>query len=115
VVRSWTQKAGYSDDGHEQVPSLDADLFDVVAGGRPGKRGSAWSGGGGALGFDKVPASVVVDPTAAKQQQGCVRERSWNSDSDSDVFAVPEFPQPPPPKKARPAPAPAPAPTFWCF
>ncbi|CAD6335405.1 unnamed protein product [Miscanthus lutarioriparius] len=88
---SAASKAGYSDDGHEQVPSLDADLFDVVAGGRPGKRGGAWSGGG-PLCFDKVPASVVVLPTAAKQQQGCVRERSWNSDSDSDVFAVPEFP-----------------------
>lgn len=114
MVRSWKQKAGYSDGGHEQVPSLDADLFDVVAGGRPRKRGGAWSGAG-ALGFDKVPASVVVVPTAAKQQQqqACVRERSWNSDSDSDLFAVPEFPQPPPAKKARPAPAPAP--TFWCF
>lgn len=113
---SAASKAGYSDGGHEQVPSLDADLFDVVAGGRPGKRGGAWSGAG-ALGFDKVPASVVVVPTAAKQQQqqqqACVRERSWNSDSDSDLFAVPEFPQPPPAKKARPAPAPAP--TFWCF
>jgi hypothetical protein len=107
------QKADSCDDGHEQVPSLDADLFDVVAGaGWPGKRGSAWSGVG-ALGFDKVPASVVVVPTAAKQQQGCVRERTWDSDSDSDVFAVPELPQPPQAKKARPAPAPAP--TFWCF
>ncbi|XP_020393259.1 B-box zinc finger protein 20 [Zea mays] len=110
---SAASKADSCDDGHEQVPSLDADLFDVVAGaGWPGKRGSAWSGVG-ALGFDKVPASVVVVPTAAKQQQGCVRERTWDSDSDSDVFAVPELPQPPQAKKARPAPAPAP--TFWCF
>nr|ACG40191.1 salt tolerance-like protein [Zea mays] len=91
-------KTGYSD-GHDQVPSVDADLFDVVASGRPGKRV-----GGAALGFDKAPASVVVVPT-----QGCVTERTWNS--DSDVFAVPELPQPPPAKKARPAPAP----TFWCF
>ncbi|KAG0516150.1 hypothetical protein BDA96_10G338000 [Sorghum bicolor] len=103
-----SQKAsGYSDDGHEQVPSLDADLFDVVAGGRPGKRGGVWSTGAGALGFDKAtPASVVAVPT-----QGFVREMSWNSDSDSDVFAVPEFPHPPPAKKAQPAPAS----TFWCF
>ncbi|XP_066382662.1 B-box zinc finger protein 20-like [Miscanthus floridulus] len=103
---SAASKAGYNDDGHEQVPSLDADLFDVVAGGRPGKRGGAWSGAG-ALGFDKVPAaSVVVVPT-----QGSVRASNWNSDSDSDVFAVPEFPQPPPAKRARPPPPP----TFWCF
>ncbi|KAG2608487.1 B-box zinc finger protein 20-like [Panicum virgatum] len=90
-------------DEHEQVPSLDADLFDVIAG-RPGKRG--------VLGLDKVPAAAAASiavPTAAKQQ-GRVRERHWNCDSDSDVFAVPEISQPPPAKKARP-----PAPTFWCF
>ncbi|OEL25949.1 B-box zinc finger protein 20 [Dichanthelium oligosanthes] len=93
-------------DEHEQVPSLDADLFDVVAG-RPGKRG-AWYGG--ALGIDKVPAAAsIAVPTAAKQQ-GRVRERQWDFDSDSDAFAVPEISQQPRAKMARPE-----APSFWCF
>ena len=90
---SWKQEEARRDE-HEQVPSLDADLFDVIAG-RPGKRG--------VLGLDKVPAAAAASiavPTAAKQQ-GRVRERHWNC--DSDVFAVPEISQPPP------------APTFWCF
>ena len=99
---SWKQEEARRDE-HEQVPSLDADLFDVVAG-RPGKRG-AWYGG--AMGLEKVPAAAaaaasIAVPTAAKQQ-GRVRERHWSCDSDSDVFAVPEISQPPP------------APTFWCF
>ncbi|TKW23403.1 hypothetical protein SEVIR_4G289800v4 [Setaria viridis] len=85
-------------DEHEQVPSLDADLFDVVAG-RPGKRG-AWYGGG-ALGLEKVSAASIAVPTAAKQQ-GRVRERHWSCDSDSDVFAVPEISPQPLAKKARP-------------
>ncbi|KAJ1261010.1 hypothetical protein BS78_10G275500 [Paspalum vaginatum] len=93
---------------HEQVPSLDADLFDVVAGRPAGKRG-AWSGG--ALGFDKAPASVAV-PTAAAKQHVRVREEYWNCDSDSDAFAVPEISRPPPAKKARPPAAPS---SFWCF
>lgn len=92
---------------HERVPSLDADLFDVVAG-RPGKRG-AWPAAGALMGFEKVPASIAV-PTMAKPQ-GPMREERWNCDSDSDVFAVPEISRPPPAKKARP---PAP-PSFWCF
>ncbi|XP_062229818.1 B-box zinc finger protein 20-like [Phragmites australis] len=80
-------------DEHEQVPSLDADIFDVVAG-RPGKH-SAWPG---ALGLEKVPAAMAAP--AGKQQ----RERYWNS----DVFAVPEI-SPPAAKKARPSSS------FWCF
>ncbi|XP_002462312.2 uncharacterized protein LOC8056197 [Sorghum bicolor] len=44
------------------------------------------SGSVGALGFDKAPASVVAVPT-----QGFVREMSWNSDSDSDVFVRERF------------------------
>ncbi|PAN22392.1 hypothetical protein PAHAL_4G016600 [Panicum hallii] len=93
-------------DEHEQVPSLDADLFDVIAG-RQGKRGALY---GGAMGLEKVPAAAsIAVPTAAKQQ-GRVRERHWSCDSDSDVFAVPEISLQPPAKKARP-----PAPTFWCF
>jgi hypothetical protein len=91
-------------DEHEQVPSLDADLFDVVAG-RSGKRGAWYSGG--APGLEKVAASIAV-PTAAKQQ-GRVRERHWSC--DSDVFAVPEISQQPPAKKAR---LPATS-SFWCF
>ncbi|CAL5050139.1 unnamed protein product [Urochloa decumbens] len=105
------EKAGGCDYEHEEVPCLDSDLFDVVAG-RPGKRGGGgWYGGETKAAAD---ASVAV-PTAAaakQQQQGRVRERHyWNCDSDSDVFAVPEIAQQPPAKKARP-----PQPTsFWCF
>ncbi|CAN6206699.1 unnamed protein product [Urochloa humidicola] len=105
--------------GCEEVPCLDADLFDVVAGRPAGKRGGAWYGAGGAmLGLETTvaaDASIAV-PTAAgkQQQQGRVRERDyWNCDSDSDIFAVPEIAQQPPPaKKARPPPA---TPSFWCF
>nr|CAB3468992.1 unnamed protein product [Digitaria exilis] len=105
-------------DEYEQVPSLDADLFDVVAG-RPAKGGGgAWYGAGGVLGMDKqaapVAASIIAVPTAKQQQQqhqaGRVRERQWDCDSDSDLFAVPEF-SPPAAKKARPTVAPS----FWCF
>nr|CAB3471419.1 unnamed protein product [Digitaria exilis] len=104
-------------DEYEQVPSLDADLFDVVAG-RPAKGGGgAWYGGGGVLGMDKqaapVAASIIAVPTAKQQQHqaGRVRERQWDCDSDSDLFAVPEF-SPPAAKKARPTVAPS---SFWCF
>ncbi|KAL6873609.1 hypothetical protein ACP4OV_013691 [Aristida adscensionis] len=94
--------AAAAKDEHEQVPSMDADLFDVVAG-RPEKRGEwapAWVG---ALGFEEAPA-------AAPKQQGRVRQRHWSSDSDSDAFAVPEIAPPPPPaKRARPATS------YWCF
>lgn len=88
----------------EQVPFLDADLFDVVAG-RPEKR-SAW-----APHVPQTPAPAwgleeVAAPAAAKAKQGHVRER-YRSDSDSDTFAVPEI-SPPPAKRARPS-------TFWCF
>ncbi|CAN6162734.1 unnamed protein product [Urochloa humidicola] len=116
LIAGKQQHKGGCGEENEEVPCLDADLFDVVAG-RPGKRGGgAWYGG--ALGLEtKVPddASMAV-PTAAagKQQQGRVRDRHyWAScDSDSDVFAVPEIAhQPPPAKKARPPPATS----FWCF
>ncbi|KAL6603302.1 hypothetical protein ACP70R_043663 [Stipagrostis hirtigluma subsp. patula] len=104
---SWTQKAGR--DEHERVPSMDADLFDVVAG-RPEKRDSLWTPAwAGALGLDEVSTALAA-PTAAKaaaKQQGRARERYWNSESDSDVFAVPEI-SPPPAKRARP-------PSFWGF
>lgn len=94
----------------DEVPFLDADLFDVVAAGaRPEKRGGAW---------DQAPhvpqpawaslEEVVPAPKAkAKQQQGRVREW-YHSDSDSDVFAVPEISPTPPAKRARPSP-------FWCL
>ncbi|WVZ78537.1 hypothetical protein U9M48_026232 [Paspalum notatum var. saurae] len=90
---------------HEQVPSLDADLFDVVAGRLAGKRA--------ALGFGKAPVASVAVPTAAAAKQHVrVREEYWNCDSDSDAFAVPEISRPPPAKKARPPAAPS---SFWCF
>ncbi|CAN6192763.1 unnamed protein product [Urochloa humidicola] len=118
LIAGKQQHKGGCGEENEEVPCLDADLFDVVAG-RPGKRGSgAWYGGGGGdLDLEtKVPddASMAVPMAAAKQQHGRVRERHyWTScDSDSDVFAVPEIAQQPPPaKKARPAPATS----FWCF
>uniref|UniRef100_A0ACD5ZF70 Uncharacterized protein n=1 Tax=Avena sativa TaxID=4498 RepID=A0ACD5ZF70_AVESA len=96
----------------EQVPFLDADLFDVVAGGRPGKRGGAWAPhvpqtpAPPAWGLDEVPFSMVA-PAPAKAKQGHVREW-YHSDSDSDVFAVPEISPPPPSKRARPS-------SFWCL
>ncbi|CAL5040462.1 unnamed protein product [Urochloa decumbens] len=109
-----SEKAGGCDYEHEEVPCLDADLFDVVAGRPGGKRGGgAWYGGETKAAAD---ASIAV-PTAAaaakqQQQQGRVRERHyWNCDSDSDVFAVPEIAQQPPAKKARPPQATS----FWCF
>lgn len=91
----------------EQVPFLDADLFDVVAAGRPGKRGGAWAPhvpqtpAPPAWGLDEVPFSMVA-PATAKAKQGHAREW-YHSDSDSDVFAVPEISPPPPSKRARPS------------
>ncbi|XP_047074406.1 B-box zinc finger protein 20-like [Lolium rigidum] len=97
----------------EQVPFLDADLFDVVSGGRPGKRGAAWAPhvpqtpAPPAWGFEEVPFTMVAPPTA-KAKQGHVKDW-YHSDSDSDVFAVPEISPPPPPaKRARPS-------SFWCL
>ncbi|KAE8767691.1 B-box zinc finger protein 20-like [Hordeum vulgare] len=85
----------------EQVPFLDADLFDVIAAERPGKRG-AWAPHvphtpAPAWGLEEVPA-------AARAKQGHARE--WYH-SDSDVFAVPEI-STPPAKRARPS-------SFWCM
>ncbi|XP_062179178.1 B-box zinc finger protein 20-like [Phragmites australis] len=89
---------------HEQVPSMDANLFDAVAA-WPEKR-DAWAG---ALGLEEVPAAMPASAAAKAAKQGRVRERYWNSDSDSDVFAVPEISPPAPPtKRARPS-------SFWCF
>ncbi|KAM0877526.1 hypothetical protein ACQ4PT_035420 [Festuca glaucescens] len=97
----------------EQVPFLDADLFDVVSGGRLGKRGGAWAPhvpqtpAPPAWGFEEVPFSIVA-PATAKAKQGHVKDW-YHSDSDSDVFAVPEISPPPPPaKRARPS-------SFWCL
>lgn len=91
------------------MPFLNADLFDVVAAERPGKRG-AWAphvphATAPAWGLEEVPASMVA-PAAAKAKQGHVREW-YQSDSDSDVFAVPEITSPPA-KRARPS-------SFWCL
>ncbi|CAM0909844.1 unnamed protein product [Alopecurus aequalis] len=94
----------------EQVPFLDATLFDVVAGGRPGKRGGAWApqvpqtSALPAWGLEEVSFSMMA-PATAKAKQGHVREW-YHSDSDSDVFAVPEISPPPPSKRARPS-------SFW--
>ncbi|GJN39336.1 hypothetical protein PR202_gb28447 [Eleusine coracana subsp. coracana] len=91
----------------EQVPSMDADLFDVVAG-RQQKRG-AWT-------VEEVPTTNMAVPAmaaAAKQDHRVIRGDTtsyWNTniiDNDSDVFAVPEI-TPPPAKKARPS-------SYWCF
>jgi hypothetical protein len=96
----------------EQVPFLDADLFDVVAGGRQGKRGAAWAPhvpqtpAPPAWGFEEVPFSMVA-PATAKAKQGHARDW-YHSDSDSDVFAVPEISPPPSAKRARPS-------SFWCL
>ncbi|KAF7102958.1 hypothetical protein CFC21_104006 [Triticum aestivum] len=94
----------------EQVPFLDADLFDVVAAERPGKRG-AWAPHVPhtpvpAWGLQEFPAALVAPAAAAKAKQGHVREW-YHSDSDSDVFAVPEITSPPA-KRARPS-------SFWCL
>ncbi|KAF7097024.1 hypothetical protein CFC21_098890 [Triticum aestivum] len=94
----------------EQVPFLDADLFDVVAAERPGKRG-AWAPHvphtpAPAWGLEEFPAAMVAPAAAAKAKQGHVREW-YHSDSDSDVFAVPEITSPPA-KRARPS-------SFWCL
>ncbi|TVU07601.1 hypothetical protein EJB05_40965 [Eragrostis curvula] len=97
-----THKAGR--DELEHVPSMDADLFDVVAGKRAAWGPSSWTGGAD-LGFEEVPTIAAM--AAQTNKQGRVRETYWNSDNDSDVFAVPEL-TPPPAKKARPA-------SFWCF
>ncbi|GJM97457.1 hypothetical protein PR202_ga14386 [Eleusine coracana subsp. coracana] len=99
-----TQKPGRE----EQVPSMDADLFDVVAG-RQQKRG-AWT-------VEEVPTTNMAVPAmaaAAKQDHRVIRGDTtsyWTNtsiiDNDSDVFAVPEI-TPPPAKKARPS-------SYWCF
>ena len=93
------------------MPFLDADLFDVVGGGRPEKRGGAWAPHvpqTPAWGLEEVSFSTMT-PATANAKQGHVRDW-YHSDSDSDVFAVPEISPPPPPpaKRARP-------PSFWCL
>ncbi|KAF7097023.1 hypothetical protein CFC21_098890 [Triticum aestivum] len=103
---TWQKQKGRD----EQVPFLDADLFDVVAAERPGKRG-AWAPHvphtpAPAWGLEEFPAAMVAPAAAAKAKQGHVREW-YHSDSDSDVFAVPEITSPPA-KRARPS-------SFWCL
>jgi hypothetical protein len=113
--RKLKQKPGGRD---EHVPSMDADLFDVVGAAGLSEKPGAWgpsSWTGDLMSFEEVPTAAMVDPTAARpaKQQGRVRETyddsNSNRDNDrDDVFAVPQI-RPPPAKRARPSSS------FWCF
>ena len=95
------------------MPFLDADLFDMVAGRPWPEQRGAWAPHvpqTPAWGLEEVPAAAsMFTPATAKanNKQGHVRER-YCSDSDSDLFAVPEMSSPAA-KRGRPSSS------FWCL